>query len=201
MLLALCLVAGIADWVPIRWTTSDPTSLELVKDTPVNCLLLERRDWSPQFIHKAQESGIATLGVVRPDAGALDAAQEAVAKKLNGVVLEGDFDTPAVARYLTDSRMLTIELPSRARLQLASTGPVVGSYQGVWPGIQVEEGGSTKAAPSGAPWIDTNTGFLRFLRAATGATVWIANRPPEKRVFKPERYLQAIADAAITGSR
>ena len=83
----------------------------------------------------------------------------------------------------------------------ADPAPVVGTWQGVWPGIQVEEGGSTKSAPSGAPWIDTNTGFLRFLRALTPAAIWIANTPPRKTVILTERYMQVIADAEISGAR
>ena len=42
-LLAL-LVLAIApppDWVPARWPSGDPKSLELLRDTPVNCWLLE----------------------------------------------------------------------------------------------------------------------------------------------------------------
>jgi hypothetical protein len=86
-------------------------------------------------------------------------------------------------------------------MRLADPAPVVGTWQGVWPGIQVEEGGSTKSAPSGAPWIDTNTGFLRFLRALTPAAIWIANTPPRKTVILTERYMQVIADAEISGAR
>src|SRR5688500_9270667 len=86
-------------------------------------------------------------------------------------------------------------------MRFEGAATVVGTYQGVWPGIQVEESGSTKAAPSGAPWIHTNSGFLRFVRAATDAPAWIGVRPPDKEVVKPERYLQAISDAAMVGAR
>src|SRR5439155_489889 len=74
---------------------------------------------------------------------------------------------------------------------------VIGSYQGLWPGIQVEENGAAKSAPSGAPWIDTNTGFLRFVRSYTDKPVWIANQPPSKTVVTVTRYIQAIGDAAM----
>src|SRR3979409_2262926 len=95
MLLALLLIASAADWVPMRWISADPKSLELVKGTPINCLLLERAQWSPQFAKAASEMGGATLGVVRPEADSPDAAIEA---KLNGIVLEGDFDSAVMQR-------------------------------------------------------------------------------------------------------
>jgi hypothetical protein len=119
---------------------------------------------------------------------------------MTGVVLEGDFD-PKVRTALGDSKIVTIELPSRSRMRLGDqTAAVIGSSQGVWPGIQIDAGGETKAAPSGAPWIDTNTGFLRFVRAYTTKPVWIANAPPPKMVIPVQRYLQAIADAEIAGA-
>ncbi|MCX6625345.1 MAG: hypothetical protein NTY38_30655, partial [Acidobacteria bacterium] len=58
-----------------------------------------------------------------------------------------------------------------------------------------------KAGPSGTPWIDTNGGFLRSVRARTEATLWMGNRPPGGMVLKVERYLQAICDSAMAGAR
>src|SRR3954468_12411714 len=201
MLLALMLIASAPDWVPMRWISADPKSLELVKGTPVNCLLLERGQWSPQFAKAAADIGVATLGVIRTESDSIDAALEA---KLNGVVMEGDFDTAVAQRIrnrLADSRLTLVELPSRSQMRLDSHDPVIGTIQGVWPGIQVEANGSAKAAPSGAPWIDTNMGFLRFVRAATNATIWVGYLPPAKTVIKAERYLQAICDAEAVGGR
>ncbi len=195
------LLAGAPDWVPMRWTSADPKSLELVKGTAINCLLLERAQWSPLFVNAAAEIGVATLGVVRPGASSVDGAINA---KLNGVVLEGDFD-PAVAQRirgrLDDSRLAVVELPMRSRMRLDSSDPVIGTFQGVWPGIRIEVDGAAKAAPSGAPWIDTNMGFLRFVRAVSSSTIWIGNLPQEKTVIKAERYLQVICDAAVVGAR
>jgi hypothetical protein len=86
-------------------------------------------------------------------------------------------------------------------MDLNGGAPVIGTYQGVWPGVQVEPDGSAKAAPSGAAWIDTNTGFLRFARASTSSAVWMANQPPKGQTFAAERYIQAIGDAAMVGAR
>lgn len=184
MLSALLLIASLADLVPMRWQSSDPQTLDLLKETPVNCLLVDAP--SKEFIEAAKARDIATLAVVRPGQNLPEHAD---------VVLEGDFDP------LPAAKGLTIHLPSRAKMRFDVAG-VVGTYQGVWPGIQAEEEGTATAAPSGAPWIHTNGGFLRFVRAAApGKPVWIANVPPKNAAFTAERYMQAVADAAIVGAR
>jgi hypothetical protein len=201
MLLPLLLIAAAPDWVPARWQSSEPQSIELVAQTPINCLLLERANWSADFAKSAAARGIVTLGIVHPGPDAIDQARKPTTLGMSGVVLEGDFD-PKVRAALNDSKILTVELPSRANMRFDDENrPVIGSYQGLWPGIQVEENGATKSAPSGAPWIDTNTGFLRFVRSYTSKPVWIANEPPAKTVVMVNRYLQAIGDAAIAGAR
>ena len=201
MLLALFLIAAMPDWVPARWSSNDPKSLELIAQTPINCLLVERANWAQAFNKAAADRRIATLGVVRPGPDAVDQARKAAAIQMTGVVLEGDFD-PKVRDALSDSKILTIELPSRSRMRFdGRTSAVIGTYQGLWPGVQIEQDGAAKSAPSGAPWIDTNTGFLRFVRAYTSKPVWIANVPPPKTVIPVQHYLQAVADAEITGAR
>jgi hypothetical protein len=200
MLLALLLVAGAPDWVPARWQSGDPKSLELIAQTPINCLLVERSNWAAAFNQRAADRGIATLGIVHPSSDAVEQARQAVSLGMTGVALEGDFD-PKVRIALGDSKIATVELPSRSRMRLGDqTVPVIGTYQGVWPGLEIESGGAAKSAPSGAPWINTNTGFLRFLRAYSSKPVWIANSPPEKMVIPVQRYLQSIADAEIAGA-
>jgi hypothetical protein len=160
-----------ADWVPARWPWADAASLELLDGSPVNCLLVKSP--SAEFLAAAKARGVAAL-VMRTDA--------------DGVVLEGE-------------GLPTIHLTARSRMQLGSADSIIGTTQGVWPGIAPEEAGAHKAGPTSSVWIDTNSGFLRAVRAWGTATVWIANTPPEKTVITTARYLQAIADAAIIGAR
>jgi len=185
---ALAVLATPADWIPARWFSSDPASLELLDRTPINCLLLERAQWTPNFLDAAATKGIITLGVLRPG----DPTD--FPRQLNGIVLEGDWSTRP-----TIKAPAIVELPPRSRMSFGPKDCLIGTYQAVWPGIQ--SGDHAKAAPSGGPWIDTNEGFLRFARAATPATIWIANTPPPKNAFTTERYLQVISDAAILGAR
>lgn len=202
---ALLLLANLADMVPMRWISPDPASLELIKGTPVNCLLLESNQWSSALIVTARAAGHTTLGVIRPVGDPEQEWKRAFALKLDGVVLEGAFE-PALAATLEasirDAGKAFIELPARVHMRFRNGRGVLGTFQGVWPGIRVEESGSTKAAPSGAPWIDTNIGFLRFARAQVNRRpVWIGNRAPSGQVIPGERYGKVYADAALAGAR
>jgi hypothetical protein len=205
MLFALLLAASLGDWVPARWMSNDAQSLDLVAETPINCLLLERPLWSDAFAKQAAGRGVVTLGVIHNEADALEAARQASSLHLAGVVFEGAFE-PGVAdrvrKALADSKIQLIELTTRSRMRFDSGAPVIGTYQGLWPGIRVEDDkGATHAGPSSGPWIETNTGFLRFARAATDATIWLANQPPPNTAINITRYLQAIGDASLTGAR
>ena len=89
MLLAFFLLAGAADLVPVRWNSADPKSLDLLRNTPVNCVLLEAANWDLAFVKRATELRITSLGVVRPNAAMADQAHRATQVKLAGVLLEG----------------------------------------------------------------------------------------------------------------
>jgi len=207
MLFALLLALSLStDWVPARWHWLETKTLELVAGTPVNCLLV---DWDP--LHKTQaaafagaatEKGIATLAVIRPGGDPAEPARDAIRAKLTGVVLEGDFSADATERVRAAvSPAPLIEITLRSRMPLGSKAPVIGTWQGVWPGIPVMEDGAAKAGPSGSPWINTNAGFLRAARAFGDSIVWIANSPPPKSVITAENYAQVIGDAAMVGAR
>jgi len=202
MLLALLVaLAAPSDWVPARWKWTEPKTLDLLNGTPINCLLLE---WDfdksaaiAPFAAEAGQRGIAVLGVIHPGADPGEAARGAIRAKLPGVVLEGDFPPGAAAGF----KGTIVELTSRKRMKLGNGATIAGTYQGVWPGIQVLENGAAKAGPTGSPWIDTNSGFIRAVRAFGNSAVWLGNQPPSKTVIRGERYLQAICDAAIVGAR
>jgi hypothetical protein len=205
LLSAMPLLASIAPpaaWVPARWNGADAKSIDLLSGTPINCLLLTT--YTPEFVTAAAAHGIATLVVLKPGADPADPARKAIHAGLQGIVLEGDFPAGTAARVrdsLADAHAIVVELTSRAHMPLGGTDPIVGTYQGVWPGIQVLDNGAAKAAPSGSPWIDTNTGFIRSVRAWGPASVWLGYRPPAHTVVTGERYQAAIADAEMAGAR
>jgi hypothetical protein len=184
-----------ASWVPVRWPWADTRSLELLAGTPVNCLLLKSP--TPQLVAAAQARGVVALALVTPGGDGHE-VERAQAAKVDGIVLDGDFPEGTAAGI---KDLAVIELTSRSRLQLGSTAQVLGTYQGVWPGISVDDESAKKSGPTSGVWIDTNTGFLRAVRAWGNATVWIANQPPPKTAVAATRYLQVIADAGISGAR
>jgi len=191
-----------SSWVPARWNWSDPKTLDLLSGTPINCLLLE--SYSSEMAHRASERGIVTLAVLKPGADPAVPARAAIRAGIQGIVLEGDFPNGTAARVrdaLADSHAVVVELTSRAHMPLGGPDPVIGTYQGVWPGIQVLDNGAAKAAPSGSPWIDTNSGFIRSVRAWGPAAVWLGYLPPPHTVVTGERYLAAISDAEMAGAR
>jgi hypothetical protein len=193
-------VPSPADWVPARWQWSDVKSLELLDGSPVNCLLL--KNYSSDLVATAVDRGLITLAVVTPGGDAVAETRDALAAKLTGIVLEGDFpaDLAASVRQAAGAAPV-IELTSRSRMKLGTGAPIIGTYQGVWPGVVVQEAGHAKSGPTGSVWIDTNTGFIRAVRAWGDAQLWIANQPPARTVITSQRYLQVIADAAASGGR
>jgi hypothetical protein len=169
---AILAAAQQSDWVPMRWPSTDPKSLTLLDDHPVNCLLIDEGKLSPEFAKEAKAKGLIILTL-----------------KGNVANREGK----PVAAF-------------EERHKIRWNDPIAATRQGLWPGIrniEEETGGKTHAAASGAPWIDTNAGFLRFARtlAPPETSIWIANEPPARSIYKVERYLQAIGDAAMTGAR
>lgn len=205
LLSSMPLAAAIAPpsaWVPARWDGANPKSLDLLAGTPVNCLLVT--SYTPVFIAAATGRGIAALAVLTPGADPADPARKAVHDGLQGIVLQGDFPAGAAARVrdlLSGTHAVVVELTARAHMPLGATDPIIGTYQGVWPGIQVLDNGAAKAAPSGSPWIDTNSGFVRSVRAWGAASVWLGYLPPAHSIVTAERYQAAIADAEMAGAR
>jgi hypothetical protein len=187
-------------WVPIRWPWTDTRSLELLAGTPVNCLLLKA--YTPELIAAAQARGVVALALLAPG-GDIDAA---LAAKVDGIVLEGDFPEGTAGRIKS---VPVIQLAARTRMTPGSSAPITATNQGVWPGISADDEGAKKTGPTSSVWIDTNTGFLRAVRSwgintgsgAANPAVWIANLPPPKTVVSTTRYLQVIADAAASGAR
>lgn len=188
----LCPAASMDSCVPMRWISAEPASLRLLDGTPVNCLLLEARHAKPSLIEAAKKRGLTTLAVVR-EAGQTIGATDAIV--IEGSVPRGEIDV------MRGGKRPVMELTARRALRFDSKDPVIGTWQGVWPGTQQEHSGPKSSGPSGNAWINTNTGFLRFARSVTKAEFWLDNAPPAGVRHPVTRYQQAIADAASVGAR
>jgi hypothetical protein len=196
----LSAAAAPESWVPARWPWPDAQSLDLLDASPVNCLLLQ--SWTPDLLAAARKRNLAALALIAPGGDPVAATRQALAASVTGIVLEGDFPESVAAsvRQAAGSAPV-IELTARSRMALGSGASILGTYQGVWPGISEEHKNVKSAGPTGSTWIDTNTGFLRAARAWGDNTLWIANQPPPRTIITTARYLQAIADAAMSGAR
>jgi hypothetical protein len=189
-----------ADWVPARWPWADVKSLDLLADSPVNCLLL--RDYPAEFVTAAAGRDLVTLAVLTPGPDVQASARAAITSKVNGIVLEGEFPEGVVAGVReTAGDAIVIQLTARNRMPLGTKAPIFGTHQGVWPGVSEQDAGMKKSGPTGSVWLDTNTGFIRSVRAWGDSTLWIANQPPSNTIVTGARYLHAIADAAVSGAR
>jgi hypothetical protein len=75
------------------------------------------------------------------------------------------------------------------------------ALEGVWPGVQMGQGG--QAAPTGPPWVDSNGWRLRLERARKpGEAPLVAADPPAENPFlRPSSYALAMADAFAHGGR
>lgn len=186
-LLLAAAVVSLSAWVPMRWPSADPATLALLKDTPIDCLLLEPQHWSPAFTAQAHKQGIATVGIV----GQAWDDNAARAANLDAILTAGPAQPSTIPVY---------PLAIRSALRFEGV-PLTATAQGVWPGINPVDPEHAKAAPTGGPWIDTNAGFLRFARALTRNPLWIANTPPPGKSYPISRYIQATAEAAMCGAR
>jgi hypothetical protein len=189
----LVMAAGPGNWVPVRWWDASPRSLELLNGTAINCVLLPDAIRNEALIREARHRKLAVLSL----AGNRDEALRAASAATDGVVLEGEF----AAEFKQAGFENAIRLPLREQVQFATSVPVTGTSQGLWPGLQIQHNGKVLAGPSSQPWVFTNTGFLQFARASTDRTMWISVRPPDGAVFPAARYVEAIGDAAISGAR
>jgi hypothetical protein len=201
-LLAALLLAGSAHMAPMRWFSSQPSSLELLDGSPVNTLLLDARAITPEFVREAARRRVRVLAVV----GSRDTvapAAAAIAVGADGLAVENESGLAPVAqsRKAAGGRLF-IELRDRAGIACSpANDPILATAQGIWPGIRFDESG-VSAGPTAAPWIQTNSGFVKLVRSGSGSEIWMANRVRgrgSQDAPRPGEYLRAIADAALSG--
>ncbi len=198
MFLIAFFLASVTAWWPVRWQTVDSGSLALLEGSPLNCLLLEEPQWQRSFADAAHAKRLTLLAVVRD--GKAETAQRATGLGLDGIAAEGPVSEPLRA-WAKETGKPLVEILPRASLDFQNAA-VVATAQGLWPGVRVEKDGHAEARPTSGPWIETNSGYLRYARAVTptSSAVWIANRPPAEGL-RGEQYVRAIADAAMSGAR
>lgn len=187
----LIAAAPVPEWVPARWFSSDAASLALLNNSPVNCLLIDAESLRPAFIRAARDRGLAVLAVAGKDVAELPPG-------ISAVVFEGD-QSKRTRELARNAGVSVLEL--RDRLLLDDSNPrFIGSRQGFWPGIRMDESGISAGATS-TPYINTNGGFLRYLRSKSPAEIWMGNTPPAGEMATLAAYRRAIADSYLNGAR
>ncbi|MFN7994106.1 MAG: hypothetical protein U0Q18_10915 [Bryobacteraceae bacterium] len=176
-------------------------SLDLLRDTPVNCLLVTWTGADPEaereqhrvlkdYTAEAHRRGISVMALIPSMGSVAQSAAAAVDAGLDGLVLDGEYkdaaQVGAATRRLTANRgreLPVLMLPSGA----AATAP----------GVRVfSEGGAVQATPTSEPWIDSNFWLVRLIRARGAETAWLGHTL-EKPTSRD--YVRAIADAAAAG--
>jgi hypothetical protein len=234
---------GPGAWVPVRWPGGpleierrardgslpdspalretirqwyDLATLDLLRDTPVNCLLVTWSAGAAPDVERAQQQlvaayaraararGIAVLGVVHGPAETSAFLQPAIDAGLDGLVLEGAF--PDAAQVAADARRAPRSAPGAfvvvtpsVLAQASTSAEIAAITDALAPGLQ-ELSEEAEASPSAEPWIDSNLWLVQSAGATRGSgPIWLMQALPAQAA--PHEYLRAIADAAAAGGR
>jgi hypothetical protein len=205
---------AVRDVIP-NWY--DPATLDLLKNSPINCLLVtwsagedagterQQQDLVKAYTRLAHERGIAVLGLVYPGADQSKFAAAAVEAGLDGVVLEGEFAGGAAfveqvekALRAANSKALVLPIAREAAAERTSKRPVV-VVQGVRPSARNLADMGIRSGPSAEPWIDSNIWLVRSFRSGSASRpVWISQEP---KAATPGDYIRCAAEAAVAGGR
>jgi hypothetical protein len=192
-----------------RWY--EPATLNLLQDSPANCLLVtwsapadptveaEQQQLVKIYAQAAHKRGLAVLGLVYAAADPSQIAAGATRAALDGLVLDGDFppDFPAALRKAAGS-LLVVEVAKDVAPWRWKPAPIV-AVAGITPsGRNLSEMG-IRGAPSSEPWIESNLWLVRsFAVASPSRPVWISSQLQNPSAID---YQRAVADAAAAGGR
>ncbi len=189
-----------------RWY--EPTSLGLLQNTPINCLLVtfsmgagpevEQRQQQlvGEYARLAHGRGVAVLGIVYPGAAPEAVAAAARETQLDGLVLDGEFPAGFAAKLATVP--LVIPIARNAASLRTSKAPLL-AVEGVRPEARNLSDQGIRAGASAEPWIDSNICLVRSLRLGTEwRPVWISQ---QANPSSQGDYVRCVADASVAGGR
>lgn len=236
--LGVSAVAVPEAWVPVRWTGGplelawrtraktlpadavvrdalarwyEPATLNLLEDTPANCLLVtwsapadaaveaEQQQLVKVYTVGAHKRGLAVLGLVYAVGDPSRIAADAARAALDGLVLEGDFAPEfSAALRKTAGSMLVIEISKDAAEWRWKSAPIVAVAGAAPSGHNLAEMG-IRGSPSSQPWIESNLWLVRsFALVSRSRPVWISSQPEDASAI---HYARAVADAGAAGGR
>ena len=184
-----------------------PSALELLKGTPINCLIVDWADGGPEdsaqqrtlkpLLEAGRKLGISFVGKLAPKQGTSAELAAARAAGLSAVMLDAapaqSADFPAIQQFPCD----------KAAWETATT--VFSATENVWPGLNLQtmKGDTALAGPTGIPWVNSNAWFSLLARELVpGKTLWFDFDPPQaSNLLHPAAYTLAVADSYAYGSR
>ncbi len=198
------LLAGVEESLE-AWAR--PASLEMLKGTPVNCLIVDWAAGSPQdaaqqqalrpLLEAGRRLGIAFIGRIRAKENIGSSVEAAITSGLAAVMLS---DSPSDSIDITIIRQF-----SREKIPWDATSFIFSSTDNVWPGVALDatQGDTAQAGPTGVPWVNSNAWFSMLAREmAPGKTAWLDFDPPDSSALQhPAEYSLAVADSRAYGSR
>jgi hypothetical protein len=225
-------MAALSAWIPMRWPAGpldisqrekkqgftarskevlqrwlDPSMLEILQGTPVNCPVVswaaglpadaEQQQALAPLLAQGKTAGLSFVGLVEGDANKAAAVASARAAGLAAVIMEGE---------VPNAGLPILPLAASPHLPWNSSSPVLVAKGNVWPGVASmglnsqdwRPGRDSQASgPTSEPWIDSNGWFLRLSKVyAPSKTTWLLFDPPGgPNVILADAYLRAIADS------
>jgi len=221
-----------ARWVPARWDGGplevarrskadnrvrevlanwyEPSTLDLLENTPINCLLVTFSIGAPaeaeaaqhqvvkEYAQAARKRGIAVLGVIYAGASASSVAAAAVDAQLDGLVLDGEFPADFPTDLARQYPGLVVPIARDASSVRTSSAPLL-AVQGVRPSARDLADMGIRAGASAEPWIDSNIWLVRSFRfSPEWRPIWV-NQDPNP--ISEGDYIRCVADAAVAGGR
>ncbi len=219
-------------WVPARWDGGplevarrgkidarfrdtinhwyEPSTLQLLDSTPINCILVTlgtgasaetevaQRRQLKDYVPAAKKRGIAVLGVVYPGSGVASVIEAAKELQLEGLVLDGEFAPDFAANLARQFAGIVIPIEQDAASARSSAAPLI-AMQGVRPNARDLADMGIRAGASAEPWIDSNIWLVRSLRYGnTRRPVWISQEP---NPVSEGDYIRCVGDVAVAGGR
>ena len=186
---------------------AQPSALELLKGTPVNCLVVDWANGKPEdsaqqqalkpLLEAGRRLGINFVGRVALKEAAGPAVAAGRAAGLSAVLLRyasgQSFDLPAIMQL------------SREKAVEETLSTIFCTSDNVWPGVNLEtlDEDNARAGATANPWVDSNAWFSLLAGALEpGKSLWLDFDPPESSsLLHPANYGLAVADSRAYGSR
>jgi hypothetical protein len=190
----------LAAWV-------QPAALDLLKGTPVNCLLVNWAEGAPEdsahqqalkpLLEAGRRRGLNFVGMIAAREGTGAAVESARLAGISAVMLAEpsarSFALPVIGQFPRD------------KPTWESATPIFISTGNEWPGLKVDtmQGDTAIAGATGVPWVNSNAWFsLLSDELAPGKIRWLDFAPPiEASLAHPASYALAVADSLAFGSR